>query len=101
MSSLLACLAGDGHVGHGILGRLLHQLITQVHEGRGAGPGVAWEEFTLAWDAADPVLSINAVATMWPATVVAYTLPRSVHGHARALRTAAAAVRRANVPSGT
>lgn len=36
---LLAAFVGDGHRGHRILGRLVHELITQVRTGRAAEPG--------------------------------------------------------------
>ncbi|MCM2431046.1 hypothetical protein [Streptomyces sp. RKAG337] len=98
---LLASFTGDGQQGHRILGRLLHHLVAQVRQGRGAGPGTDPEEFAEAWDAAYPVLRITGNATYWPATTPHYTLPRSHHLHARVLRTAAAAIRRARVPAGS
>ncbi|WP_329156080.1 hypothetical protein OIU91_42100 (plasmid) [Streptomyces sp. NBC_01456] len=98
---LLAAFTGDGSQGHHILGRLLHHLIEQVRRGRGAGPGTDADAFTVAWDSAFPVLRLTAATNAWPATAPAFTLPRSRHVHARALRTAAGAVRRAGVPAGT
>ncbi|MFE7040597.1 hypothetical protein ACFU9X_14455 [Streptomyces atratus] len=98
---LLAAFRGDGSQGHHVLRRLLHHLIEQVRGGRGAGPGTDADVFTAAWDTAYPVLRLTAATNAWPATTPAFTLPRSRHVHARALRTAAAAVRRAGVPTGT
>ncbi|UYQ60036.1 hypothetical protein [Streptomyces peucetius] len=98
---LLAAFTGDGRQGHHILGRLLHHLIEQVRRGRGAGPGVNAEAFIAAWNTAHPVLRLAAVTNSWPGTAPAFTLPRSRHVHARALRSAAAAVRRADVSAGT
>ena len=98
--ALLGSFTGDGHQGHRILGRLLHHLIAQVRQGRAAGPGADPEVFAEAWNAAYPVLHITGAATYWPATAPHYTLPRSRHLHARALHTAAAAIRRAGVPAG-
>ncbi|MFJ8752207.1 hypothetical protein ACIREO_23165 [Streptomyces sp. NPDC102441] len=98
---LLAAFTGDGSQGHHILGRLLHHLIERVRRVRGAGPGTDADIFTAAWDSAYPVLRLAATANAWPATAPAFTLPHSRHVHARALRTAAAAVRRAGVPYGT
>ncbi|WP_246143475.1 hypothetical protein [Actinacidiphila oryziradicis] len=98
---LLASFTGDGHQGHQILGRLLHHLVEQVRQARGAGPGTDPEAFAEAWDAAYPVLRITGATTYWPAIAPHYTLPRSRHLHARALHTAAAAIRRAGVPAGS
>ncbi|MFI8093954.1 hypothetical protein ACIF9R_37570 [Streptomyces sp. NPDC086080] len=98
---LLAAFAGDGHKGHRILGRLVHELITQVRTGRGGGPGTDADAFTTAWNTAHPLLRLTGITTFWPATAPAYTLPRTPHLHARVLRTAAAALRRARVPVGS
>ncbi|MFJ6140751.1 hypothetical protein [Kitasatospora sp. NPDC092286] len=98
---LLAAFTGDGHQGHRILGRLLHYLVEQIRRGRGAGSGADPEAFAEAWDNAHPVLRLTATATFWPATAPHSTLPRTHHVHARALRSAATAVRRAGVPAGT
>jgi hypothetical protein len=98
---LLDSFTGDGHQGHRILGRLLHHLVEQVRQARGAGPGTDPEAFAEAWDGAYPVLRITGATTYWPATAPHYTLPRSLHLHARALHTAAAAIRRAGVPAGS
>ncbi|MER5988675.1 hypothetical protein [Streptomyces sp. NPDC001787] len=98
---LLAAFSGDGRQGHRILGRLLHHLIGQVRRSRGAGPGIDTEAFTSSWDTAYPVLRVAVATNAWPATAPAFTLPHSRHVHARALRTAAAAVRRASVPAGS
>ncbi|GGN46052.1 hypothetical protein [Streptomyces fuscichromogenes] len=98
---LLAAFAVDGQRGHRILGRLVHDLITQVRTGRAAGPGIDIDTFTEAWDSAHPLLLVAGITTFWPSTHPAFTLPRTPHLHARALRAAAAAVRRAGVPAGT
>jgi hypothetical protein len=98
---LLASFAGDGQQGHRILGRLVHELITQVRTGRTAGPGTDIDTFTDAWNSAHPLLLLASITTFWPATRPVYTLPRTPHLHVRALRAAAAAVRRAGVPAGT
>ncbi|MFD3662801.1 hypothetical protein ACFWVF_19760 [Streptomyces sp. NPDC058659] len=98
--TLLAAFTGDGQQGHRVLGRLLHHLVEQLRRGRGAGGGTDSEAFAEAWNAAHPVLRLTGTATFWPATAPHYTLPRSRHLHARALRSAAAAVRRAGVPVG-
>ncbi|MGW5638897.1 hypothetical protein [Streptomyces sp. NPDC003832] len=98
---LLAAFNGDGHRGHDVLGMLVHDLIAQVRAGRDAGPGTDAGAFTAAWNTAHPVLRLVGTTHSWPATVPAYTLPRTPHLHARALRTAAAAVRRARVPAGS
>ncbi|MGP3690991.1 hypothetical protein ACTVZO_41055 [Streptomyces sp. IBSNAI002] len=98
---LLESFTGDGSAGHRVLGLLLHHLTDQIRHGRAAEPGCAQAAFTEAWDAAHPVLRLTGATTYWPATAPHYTLPRSPHLHARSLRTAAAAVRRAGVPSGT
>ncbi|MGW1002258.1 hypothetical protein [Streptomyces sp. NPDC002520] len=96
---LLAAFTGDGERGHDILGMLVHDLITQVRTGRGAQPGTDADTFANAWNTAHPVLRMGATSS-WPATAPAYTLPRTPHLHVRALRTAAAALRRAHVPAG-
>nr|WP_181411640.1 hypothetical protein [Streptomyces sp. FR1] len=98
---LLAAFNGDGQRGHDVLGMLVHDLITQVRTGRGAGPGTDADTFTTAWNTAHPVLRLAGTSHSWPATAPAYTLPRTPHLHARALRAAAAAVRRARVPAGS
>lgn len=98
---LLESFTGDGSDGHRVLGLLLHHLTDQIRHGRGAGPGCTPEAFAEAWDSAHPVLRLTGTTTYWPATAPHYTLARSRHLHARTLRTAAAAVRRAGVPSGT
>ncbi|WP_019061576.1 hypothetical protein [Streptomyces prunicolor] len=98
---LLAAFAGDGQQGHRILGRLVHELITQVRTGRAAGPGTDIDTFTDAWNNAHPLLLLAGITNSWPAARPAFTLPRTPHLHARALRAAAAAVRRASVPVGT
>lgn len=97
---LLAAFTGDGRTGHHVLGLLLHHLTDQIRHGRDAGPGTEVEAFMAAWDAAHPVLRLTAATTYWPAAAPRYTLPRSRHLHARALRTAAAAVRNAGMPAG-
>lgn len=97
----MTTFTGDGHAGHQVLGQLLHQLTDRIRHGRDAGPGTSLEEFAAAWDAAHPVLRLTTTATYWPAVAPRYTLPRSDHLHARARRTAAAAVRDAGVPAGT
>ncbi|MFM9707851.1 hypothetical protein [Streptomyces galilaeus] len=78
-----------------------HELITQVRIGRAAGPGTDLDTFTDAWNSAHPLLLLTGITTFWPPTSPVYTLPRTPHLHARALRAAAAAVRRARVPAGT
>lgn len=98
---LLASFAGDGQQGHRILGRLVHELITQVRTGRTAGPGTDIDTFTDAWNSAHPLLLLTGITTFWPATSPAYMLPRTPHLHVRALRAAAAAVRRHSVQAGT
>ncbi|MFE5406789.1 nuclease-related domain-containing protein [Streptomyces sp. NPDC056580] len=98
---LLAAFAGDGHQGHRIFGRLLHELITQVRTGRAAGPGTDADTFTTAWNSAHPLVRLTGITHDWPPTAPAYTLPRTAHLHARALRTAAAALRRGRVPAGS
>ncbi|GAB3950308.1 hypothetical protein [Streptomyces sparsus] len=98
---LLVAFAGDGHQGHRILGQLAHELITQVRTGRAAEPGTAADTFTTAWNTARPLLRLTGITHFWPPNAPAYTLPRTPHLHTRALRTAAAALRRARVPAGT
>lgn len=98
---LIAAFSGDGHLGHQVLGRLLHHLTTSVRTGRDAPPGTGREEFTTAWDTALPVLRLITGTTSQPALAPPFTLPDSRHIHVRALRTAAAAVRDAQVPAGT
>ncbi|MEU6572590.1 hypothetical protein [Streptomyces sp. NPDC046805] len=98
---LLAAFAGDGQKGHRILGRLVHELITQVRASRAAGPGTDADTFTTAWSTAHPLLRLTGITHFWPPTAPAYTVPRTPHLHARALRTAAAALRRARVPAGS
>ncbi|MFI1408689.1 hypothetical protein ACH4Y0_01930 [Streptomyces sp. NPDC020707] len=98
---LLAAFTGDGQRGHDALGMLVHDLITQVRAGRDAGPGTDADTFTTAWNTAHPVLHLATVTHTWPAIAPSYTLPRTPHLHARALRTAASAVRRARVPVGS
>ncbi|GLW04295.1 hypothetical protein Slala05_79250 [Streptomyces lavendulae subsp. lavendulae] len=98
---LLESFTGDGSAGHRVLGLVLHHLTDQIRHGRDAEPGSTPEAFAEAWDTAHPVLRLTGTTTYWPTTAVHYTLPRSRHLHARSLRTAAAAVRRAGVPSGT
>jgi hypothetical protein len=97
---LLAAFTGDGQRGHDILGMLVHDLITQVRTGRDAQPGTDADTFANAWNTAHPVLRLGSTSS-WPATAPAYTLPRTPHLHVRALRTAAAALRRAHVPAGS
>ncbi|MFI6113230.1 hypothetical protein [Kitasatospora sp. NPDC051164] len=98
---LLAAFTGDGRHGHHIVGQVMHHLLGQIRRARGAGPGTDEEAYLTDWDAAHPVLRLSGAANSWPATAPAYTLPRSPHLHARALRTAAAAIRRAGIPAGT
>ncbi|MEV7181034.1 hypothetical protein [Kitasatospora sp. NPDC093679] len=98
---LLARFAGDGHEGHRVLGRVLHHLVTELRQARDAGPGISPEDFHAAWDAASPALRLAGVSVGWPATAPPYTVPRSQQVRVRALRTAAAAVRRAQVPAGS
>ncbi|MBX7555418.1 hypothetical protein K1Y78_47930 [Streptomyces sp. tea 10] len=98
---LLAAFADDGHKGHRILGRLVHDLITQARTGRGAGTLTDADTFTTAWNTAHPLLRLTGITHFWPPTAPAYTLLRTPHLHARALRTAAAALRRARVPAGS
>ncbi|MDX3020157.1 hypothetical protein [Streptomyces acidiscabies] len=98
---LLAAFAGDGQQGHRILGRVVHELISQVRTSRAAGPGTDIDTFTEAWNSAHPLLLLAGITTFWPPTRPAFTLPRTPHLHARALRAAAAAVRHAGVPAGT
>ncbi|WP_127353814.1 hypothetical protein [Actinacidiphila soli] len=93
----LARFADDGHQ---ILGTLLHHCAAHIRTARGAGDLVTADAFTDAWDAAGPVLTWHAAADAQPPPAPPYTVPRSVHVHARALRTATAAVRRARVPAG-
>ncbi|WP_055531811.1 hypothetical protein, partial [Streptomyces graminilatus] len=98
---MLAAFAGDGQQGHRILGQLVHELIAQVRTGRGAGPGTDVDTFTEAWNSAHPLLLLAGITDYWPATRPAYALPRTPHLHVRALRAAAAAVRRRGVQAGT
>ncbi|MGX1885720.1 hypothetical protein [Streptomyces sp. NPDC055287] len=98
---LLSTFTGDGCQGHRIMGRLMHHLVEQVRRGRGSGPGTDAEAFAVAWNSAYPLLRLTAVSNAWPATVPAHALPHSRHVHARALRTAATALRRSGVPAGT
>ncbi|WP_331752468.1 hypothetical protein [Streptomyces sp. NBC_00829] len=98
---LLAAFTGDGRQGHHIVGQVLHHLLDQIRQARGAGPGTDRETYLAEWDTAHPVLRLSGATNSWPATAPAYTLPRSPHLHARALRTAAAAVRRARIPAST
>lgn len=98
---LLAAFTGDGRQGHHIVGQVLHHLLDQIRQARGAGPGTDRETYLAEWDTAHPVLCLSGATNSWPATAPAYTLPRSPHLHARTLRTAAAAVRRARIPAGT
>ncbi|WP_042169391.1 hypothetical protein [Streptomyces sp. NBRC 110035] len=98
---LLAAFTGDGHQGHRVLGRLLHHLVERIRRGRGVGGGTDPEAFAEAWNNAHPVLRFTGTATFWPATAPHFTLPRTSHLHARALRRAATAVRRAGVPVGS
>lgn len=97
---LVAAFTGDGHQGHRVLGRLLHHLVEQIRRGRGVGGGTDLEAFAEAWNNAYPVLRLTGTATFWPAAAPYYTLPRTRHIHARALRSAATAVRRVGVPAG-
>ncbi|NEA20718.1 hypothetical protein [Streptomyces halstedii] len=97
---LLAAFSGDGHPGHRALGRLLHHLAASVRAGRAAPPGAGQQEFTTAWDTALPVLRLISDATSQPSAAPPFTLPRSRHVHIRALRIAAAAVRRARIGAG-
>ncbi|MGV9655240.1 hypothetical protein [Streptomyces sp. NPDC003554] len=98
---LLSAFADDGQQGHRILGQLTHELITQVRTGRAAGPGTDADTFTTAWNTAHPLLRLTGITHFWPPTAPAYTLPRTPHLHTRALRAAAAALRRARVPAGS
>lgn len=70
---------------------LVHNLITDVRTG---GDAVT---FTTAWNTAHPVLRMAATTMPGPPPSPPATLPRTPHLHARALRTAAAAVHRARV----
>ncbi|MFI6112850.1 hypothetical protein [Kitasatospora sp. NPDC051164] len=97
---LLGTFTGDGQQGHRVLGQLLHHLVEQVRTSRSAVGGTDPEAFADAWDTAHPVLRLTSTTTFWPAAAPQYTLPRSRHLHARALRSAAAAIRRAGVPVG-
>lgn len=98
---LLAAFNGDGQRGHDVLSMLVHDLITQVRTSRDAGPVTDADAFSAAWNTAHPVLRLVGTIHSWPATAPAFTLPRIPHLHARALRIAAAAVRRARVPAGS
>ncbi|MGW3311476.1 hypothetical protein ACWDG9_33390 [Streptomyces sp. NPDC001073] len=98
---LLAAFAGDGQQGHRVLGQVVHDLIVQVRTGRAAGPGTDIDTFTDAWNSAHPLLLLAGITDSWPATQPAYALPRTPHLHVRALRAAAAAVRRRSVQAGT
>ncbi|WP_424534357.1 hypothetical protein ACOZ38_29195 [Sphaerisporangium viridialbum] len=95
-----AFLARFTRDGHQILGRLLHHCATHIRQARGAGAPTTMEEFTAAWEAAAPVLTLHAADGYQPAPAPPQGVPRSRHVHARALRTAATAVRRARVPTG-
>lgn len=99
--ALIAAFNGDGHLGHQVLGQLLHHLAASVRAGRTAPPGTGREEFTTAWDTALPVLRLITDVTSRPAAAPTFTLPRSRHLHVRALRIAAAAVRDARTDAGT
>lgn len=99
--ALIAAFNGDGHLGHQVLGQLLHHLAAAVRAGRTAPPGARREEFTTAWDTALPVLRLITDATSQPAAAPPFTLPRSRHVQVRALRIAAAAVRDAPIAAGT
>jgi hypothetical protein len=101
----VARFADDGHQ---ILGMLLHHCAAHIRDTRAANAGngesagvVTAEEFSAVWDAADPVLTLHVTQDVQPSPAPPYTVPRSVHIHARALRTAAAAVRRARIPAGS
>ncbi|MEU7322654.1 hypothetical protein ABZ682_19175 [Streptomyces griseoviridis] len=98
---LVAAFSGDGHLGHQVLGQLLHHLTASVRAGRTAPPGSSREDFTTAWNTALPVLRLITDTTSQPAVAPLFTLPRSRHVHVRALRIAAAAVRDARIGSGT
>ncbi|MES4886107.1 hypothetical protein ABVB69_37255 [Streptomyces sp. NPDC000349] len=83
---LLAAFTGDGRQGHHIVGQVLHHLLDQIRQARGVGPGTDRETYLAEWDIAHPVLRLSGATNSWPATAPAYTLPRSPHLHARALR---------------
>ncbi|RCG17905.1 hypothetical protein DQ384_39360 [Sphaerisporangium album] len=95
--AFLARFTDDGHQ---ILGRLLHHCAAQIRQARGADAPTTVEAFTAAWNAAAPVLTLHAADGYQPAPAPPQAVHRSRHVHARALRTAAAAVRRARVPVG-
>ncbi|MGW4641637.1 hypothetical protein ACWEN6_24155 [Sphaerisporangium sp. NPDC004334] len=86
--------------GHHILGRLLHHCAAHIRRARKADEATTLEAFTAAWDAVSPVLAWWSGGGYQPAPAPPYTVPASRHLHLRALRTAAAAVRRAGVPVG-
>ena len=100
-SAVISAFIGDGQLGHRALGSALFHLAVHVREQRGAGPGVDEDTFADAWDRAHPVLVVSAFEDSWPADRPVYAVPDSVHVQARALRTAAAAVRDARVPTGS
>lgn len=98
---LLGCFAGDGQDGHPVLGHVLHHLVARLRTERGDRPGVDLAGFMTAWEAADPVGTLNAVETWDPALAVRDTLPRGPYLRARVLRTVAAEVRARGIPPGT
>ncbi|MET7901963.1 hypothetical protein ABZS86_10895 [Streptomyces sp. NPDC005355] len=96
----LGAFAGDGREGHRALGHALYHCASQVREGRDAGNGPDAGPFTAAWNQANPVLAFNAFENLWPAQTPEYTVPDGEHVQVRALRSAAAAIRKAGVPAG-
>ncbi|MEV6055221.1 hypothetical protein [Streptomyces sp. NPDC052107] len=100
-AELLATFTGNGGHGHQVVGRALHHLTADVRRARGADDGVDLQEFLQAWNRAHPVLAIGGYENFWPATTPPYDIPDGVHVQVRAMRTAAAAIRRAGVPVGT
>ncbi|OUD00143.1 hypothetical protein [Streptosporangium minutum] len=95
-----AFLARFTHDGHQVLGQLLHHCAGRIRRARNAGEATTIEAFTAAWDASAPVLTLHVADSSQPAPAPPYAVPRSRHVHARALRTAAAAVRSAQVSAG-
>ncbi|MEU6071067.1 hypothetical protein ABZ864_43150 [Streptomyces sp. NPDC047082] len=97
---LLRAFVGDGQEGHRALGHALHHCVARIREGRDAGNGTDVRTFIEAWSQAHPVLLFNAFENHWPAQACAYTVPEGHHVQVRALRSAAATVREAQVPVG-
>ncbi|MGW1363074.1 hypothetical protein ACWCQP_37405 [Streptomyces chartreusis] len=88
--------------GHRILGLVLHHTIDRVRSAHGGEHLVDAAEFNAAWDAAIPVLTWYGSAPYAPPPAPPHYLPSTTpHARARALRTAADAVRAASVPAGT